>query len=352
MRIVFVNATKRWGGVKTWMLTFAESLVSKGHSVRIYGRQPEFIQAAQQRIGHGELVHFGPDLNPFAIKYFCKTFHDADVVFVNIEKGLATAGVAAKLLGIPLVQRIGLPEDIAYRLKTSLIHRWINPFFLSPCHFIERGFLKSLPYIDPARSHVVLTGKKAVSWEIQMHSPLRLVATQQLNPAKDHATLLRALAKIPQPWELHIAGTGKIEQELKSLAHDLGLDGKVIWHGFVRDIPAFLQQGDIFLLASLSEGLPNTLLEALAAGLLPIIRDVGGVREVMPDSLESWILPYTADDNTFRTAIEKALNLSETEMLTLRHEARASRDRYFDIDKQTDELIEWLEEVVKEKKRR
>ena len=48
MNIAFVNATIRWGGVKTWTLDFGESLRDKGHAVFIYGRQPEFIEAARR----------------------------------------------------------------------------------------------------------------------------------------------------------------------------------------------------------------------------------------------------------------------------------------------------------------
>ena len=114
MNIAFVNATIRWGGVKTWTLDFGESLRDKGHAVFIYGRQPEFIEAARRRVGHGERMNFGADLNPLTIRRFCRMFREnaIDVVIVNIEKDLATAGAAARLLGIPTVQRIGLPTDI------------------------------------------------------------------------------------------------------------------------------------------------------------------------------------------------------------------------------------------------
>ena len=131
MNIAFVNSTFGWGGVKTWYLQFAERLAKRGNHVFVYGRQPEFIDAARTRGGHGEQVSFGADLNPSAIRFFYNEFkkHDIDVVITNIGKDIATAGVAARLLKIPVVQRIGLPEDIPYRLKTRLLHTWISPAF-------------------------------------------------------------------------------------------------------------------------------------------------------------------------------------------------------------------------------
>ncbi|WP_418715948.1 glycosyltransferase, partial [Bilophila wadsworthia] len=173
MNIAFVNSTFGWGGVKTWYLQFAERLAKRGNHVFVYGRQPEFIDAARKRGGHGEQVSFGADLNPSAIRFFYNEFkkHDIDVVITNIGKDIATAGVAARLLKIPVVQRIGLPEDIPYRLKTRLLHTWIRPAFLCPCRFIAEGFIKSLPYIKAEDVHVVLNGKKASSVPLELHHP-------------------------------------------------------------------------------------------------------------------------------------------------------------------------------------
>lgn len=350
MNIAFVNSTRKWGGVKTWLLDSAEGLVRRGHKVRVYGRQDVFVEAARRRVGHGEQVSFGADLNPFSISFFYKRFRSEkiDIVFTNIEKDLATAGVAAKLAGLPVVQQIGLPGDIPYRLKTMLLHKWIAPRFLCSCQYIEDGFIESLPYVKKEDSHVVLTAKKASVLPLEVHPVRHLVATQQLNADKCHETLLRALAKVRLPYVLHIAGTGNLDESLKSLAVSLGMEDKVVWHGFVHDIPALLQQCDIFLLASLSEGLPNTLQEGMAAGLLPILRNVGGVKEVIPAELDEWVLPYAADDEIFREAIERALLLSDDALLKLREKARQACTDLFDIDSKTLELELWLRSLKEE----
>lgn len=351
MNIAFVNSTYKWGGVKTWLLDFAEGLKNRGHNVYIYGRQQQFVDAALQRVGHGEKCSFGPDLNPAAILRFYKHFtrNKVDVVFVNIGKDLATAGVAARLAGIPVVQQIGLPQDIPHRLKTTLLHRFIQPRFLCSCKFIQEGFLRSLPYLKPQDSHVVLTAKTVATYPIELHSPRVLVATQQLNPDKGHATLFKALARVEKPYTLHIAGTGSHEQALKELAQQLGIANNIVWHGFTNNIPGLLQQADIFLLASLSEGLPNTLQEALAAGLLPIIRNVGGVCEVISPALEPWVLPYQADDAVFAEAIQKALDLPDADLYELRAQARAACIQYCDLATKIGELEQWLEELLAKK---
>ena len=352
MNIAFVNATFGWGGVKTWYLEFAERLAGRGHHVFMYARQPEFVEAARKRVGHGEQVHFGADLNPVAIRFFHRAFreHGIEIVITNIGKDIATAGVAARLMGIPVVQRIGLPGDIPSRLKTRLLHQWIRPEFLCPCRFIADGFVKSLPYLRPGHVHVVLNGKKASTGPLELHRPRRLICTQQLQADKGHALLLRAVSRIEEPFELHFWGRGREEEPLRQLAGELGLSGRVFWHGFSMNIMEDLRGGDVFLLASYSEGLPNTLLEGMAAGLLPVSRCVGGVMEVIPDALKNWVLPFEAGEEAFAGMIRSALALPGPELLRLRELAREACRSHFDIDGQAGELEGWLQTVILRRK--
>ena len=348
MRIAFVNATRHWGGVKTWMLEFAAGLAARGHSIRVYGKQQEFVAAARSRVGHAEAFTFGPDFNPVAVGRFRRLFRaeGIEIVVLNVGKDLATAGVAARLEGLPVVQRIGLPRDIPYKLKTRLLHQWIDPHFLCPCRYIAQGFQVSLPYLRPERIKVVLNGKTPFGGPLTNADPRRLLATQQLCADKAHAVLLEALAGVTQPWRLDVAGEGDQAGKLRELSSAFGLEDRVIWHGFSPDVRGLIGQAEIFLLASLEEGLPNTLLEAMAGGLLPIVRDVGGVREVMPPELEDWIVPYQAEAGDFRAVIDRALALSDGELLRLRLLAQDTCRSRFLLEDRVIELEAWLGELI------
>lgn len=355
MHIAFVNASSRWGGVKTWMLDFAAGLVQRGHQVEIYGRQTEFVEQARIRTGHGEQVRFGADLNPAAVRYFCRAFRKAgtEVVILNVGKDLATAGVAAKWLGIPVVQRIGLPGDIPLKLKTRLLHQWVHPAFLAPCQYIADGFATSLPYLDGFTVKVVLNGKKPSEGELAVHRPRRLVVTQQLFPDKGHAALLRALALLEKDntcpaFELHVVGTGREEASLRALTTELGLDARVVWHGFSTTVEEHLAESDIFVLGSTSEGLPNTLLEALAAGLVPVCRDVGGVREVLPKAFWRWMQPFGAGPENFAAALREVLDLPDQELLRLRVDARTSCADQLSLSARVAELEDWLISIIRQ----
>ncbi len=351
LHIAFVNATSKWGGVKTWMIHFASELAARGHCIRVYGRQQAFVNVAQQRVGHGEQMTFGADCNPLTVFQFIQRFRKdkIDLVVVNVGKDLSTAGIAARCLGLPVVQRIGLPNDIPLRLKTRALHAWIQPYFLAPCQFIAQGFATSLPYLDVDKITVVLNAKKATTHKLETHRPRKLLMTQQLNPDKEHTTVLQALAKLSQdvtPWHLDVVGTGNNETALKQLCTTLGLDAHVTWHGFQTDLTPLLQEADIFLLASSAEGLPNTLLEALAYGLLCISRDVGGVCEVFPEHLQPWLLPFSADSITFCDALERVLQLSDNELLQYRLQTQHAATTTLNLERRVEELETWFKHVI------
>ncbi len=351
MRIAFISSTKRWGGVKTWYLQVAEGLEKLGHSALIYARQEVFVKEAQKRISHAALTDFGFDFSPLAIARFYDEFRRqaVDLVIINVGRELSTAAVAARMLGIPVIQRIGLPGDIANKFKYRALHRLVNPFFFCPCQYIARGFLRNLPHVDPARCKVILTGKE-LGPEPQGCSPVRkLVISSQLSPEKGHDVLLRALAPLAAkglPFELHVLGTGRIEPQLRQLAHDLGLDERVVWHGFVTDVQAHVAAYDIFVLPSLVEGLPNTLLEAMAAGLLPLTRLVGGVDEALTAPLMPWALPYEADEAQWQERLEQALQLDDKALLALKREAQTACREKFLLGHQVKAIEAYLEQEI------
>lgn len=320
MNIAFVTSTRTWAGVKTWYLSVAESLQAFGNNVFLYARHEAFLEEAAKRLAYVQHVDFGADLSPFTIRYFYKEFqqHKIDIVMVNVGKELSTAAVAAKLLGIPVIQRIGLPGDIKLKIKSQLLHAFIKPFFFCPCDFIAQGFQATLPYVKPSDCVVIHTGKTLGPVPTVCHRPRKLLLSSRLAPEKGQADILRALANVSTPWELQIAGTGTEEGTLRALAETLGISAHIIWHGFVTDVQSLMRDCDIFLLPSYMEGLPNTLSEALAEGALPIIRNVGGVLELIPPALLPWVLPFEAKPEDFNRLIEQALALSDEELLNWR----------------------------------
>lgn len=324
MNICFVNSTNKWGGVKSWTLDVAHGLADRGHGILIAGRPGPFIDKAREMGLDALGLSFGPDFNPMRILGFIKLFkaRKTDLVVVNVGKDMRIAGIAAKMLGIPVVHRVGLAGDMRNTYKVRLLHKWIRPRILVPCEQIKRGLLQELPYLKPEEITVILTGKEpAPSPPATVHSPLRFISTSQLNADKGHKDVLEALAELKKQgyaFEYHIVGTGRIEAELKSLTTSLDLDDRVTWHGFQKDVRSFLRKADVFLLPSHREGLPNTLLEAMAEGLVCMARDVGGIKELWPESEARLLIPKDSTHHVFANELAKILALKHAQHLELK----------------------------------
>jgi len=131
----------------------------------------------------------------------------------------------------------------------------------------------------------------------------------RLDPVKDHATLIRAFALLaPRLAEAHlvIAGDGPGRAELESLATGLGLRERIHFAGMLPSRPNPHHWFDVSALASLSEGFPNSVVEAMAAARPVVATDVGGIRDALTDG-ETGLLVPAADPAAFAGALERLL---------------------------------------------
>jgi glycosyltransferase involved in cell wall biosynthesis len=109
------------------------------------------------------------------------------------------------------------------------------------------------------------------------------IMVARLKPPKDPATLLRAVALASvavQDLHLWIVGDGVQMPELSGLVSQLGIAGRVEFLGQRDDVGTYLAAADVFVLSSLSEGVPVSLLEAMAASLPFIVTNAGGMPEI------------------------------------------------------------------------
>jgi glycosyltransferase involved in cell wall biosynthesis len=125
--------------------------------------------------------------------------------------------------------------------------------------------------------------RAAVRRELGLSDEFLWFAAGRLEAVKDYRTLLSALAQMPGPPRLVIAGSGPLEGELRRLTSELGLESRVRFLGFEPNVRRWMQVADGFVLSSRWEGLPMGLLEAGACALPAVATDVPGTREVIVD---------------------------------------------------------------------
>jgi glycosyltransferase involved in cell wall biosynthesis len=110
----------------------------------------------------------------------------------------------------------------------------------------------------------------------------------RLVPAKDHVTLIRAFALVSSVMpdaELHILGDGPCRSVISQTAESLGVANQVFLQGVSHDVAGFLSTLDLFVLSSIDEGLPISLMEAMAAGLPVVSTRLPGLTELAPESV-------------------------------------------------------------------
>lgn len=118
-----------------------------------------------------------------------------------------------------------------------------------------------------------------------------------LEARKDYGTLLEALAGLHARglrFRVALVGDGRERPALEQQARVLGLAGCVHFLGERPDVERLLPEFDVFVLSSREEGIPNALLEAMAAGRAAVATAVGGTPEILEDGETGWLVPPRA----------------------------------------------------------
>jgi len=175
---------------------------------------------------------------------------------------------------------------------------------------------------------------------------LVLVCVARLSPMKGIDILLDALARLMKSghsFKCIIVGDGPLKTEIMDRITSSDLSRNVILEGFQSDVRPYLQAADIFTLASHREGLPFSILEAMACGLPCVVTDVGGNAEAVESGQEGLIVnPGSAEEMS--DAI--AFLLTRPDVRTKMSKSAGEKARkHFDIDFQMREykrtLMNW-----------
>ncbi len=143
---------------------------------------------------------------------------------------------------------------------------------------------------------------------------LLILQVARLDALKDHATAIRTLARVVRrraDAKLVLVGEGPEESTIRGLARREGVEDNVRLLGLRTDVARLVPAADLFLLTSVSEGIPVTLIEAMAAGIPVVSTRVGGVGEVVADGSTGLLAPSGDDcalaEHVLRLAGDPAL---------------------------------------------
>ena len=137
---------------------------------------------------------------------------------------------------------------------------------------------------------------------------LQLAIVGSVDGSKGQDTALESLSK-PQwkarQWILNIYGEGYGQAYLRKLAEFYGISNRIVFHGHVTNVEKIWETNHIILIPSAGEGLPISLVEAMACGRPAVVTDVGGNVELITD-VENGFVAHSPTAEAFLTALENA----------------------------------------------
>jgi glycosyltransferase involved in cell wall biosynthesis len=263
-----------------------------------------------------------------------------DILHASSSKAGVLGRVAALLARVPI--RIFTAHGWAFTAHAglaSLLYRWadrlVRPLTSVTVCVAEQQRAAGIAArtCDPERTVVIPNGVDvagAPRARLDGRPPV-VVAVGRLKPPKDALTLVRALVRLPRgSYEARIVGDGpdrpRVEEEIRSL----GLTEHVRLAGDRRDVPAQLAAADVFVLSSASEGMPVSVLEAMAAGLPVVASRVGGVPELVAEG-ESGLLVDPGEPDELAAALLRLVQDPELRR-RLGAAGRARAEQRFDVD--------------------
>lgn len=314
LRIALVAGTLRIGGTETQLVKLASGLRARGHEVHVIallegGPLAEPLRAAGV---HLRAFAFGAQRRrrPAGrrparvllqeVRELYRVWRHLRAVRPDV---CHTFLYTCNTLVLPLARLAGVPVRAAGRrgaeaCLTGLRHRAVEAIgrraaSVHLCNSLARAAeVVRTEGVSGSRVLVIPNGVGIPAVVADpAREPARGVVVAQLRPGKGHADLLTALASLDRPPSVCLVGDGPHRRTIEELADRLGLGGVVRLAGQRPDAREVLPAYQFAILPSHSEGLPNAVLEAMAAGLPVIATAVGGVPDVVVDGVTGILVP-------------------------------------------------------------
>ena len=347
-------------------LSFFENLIT-GFDVQVFSQMICFLSGDRKQssldkwgypiiylgISKKKLKKFRPSA-VFKIVEIIKK-HDVDIIHCQRHKPSIYGTLAAWLAG----KKVKVLTTVHGRNRTRTLSRKIINYVLfnrisriiSVSDAVRDDILKTNWSLSPNKVATVYNGidtdkfSDSTSTRQEVRTQLGLAIKDafvfgtvgRLTKVKGQKVLLQAFAKVirkyPNSW-LVITGKGSLEAELRRLAMELNINKRVVFLGFRMDIPDILRAYDAFILPSFSEGLPLSLLEAMATGIPVISSRVGGVPEIL-DGFDQKIMVTPSSVKELSVAMTWLAGLDKIERIELGKSLRSRVESYFTKEKMT-----------------
>lgn len=306
MKILALFSSPVFGGPERYAISLHQKLQLRGHDVIVAcssNLRPYFQK-------HGIRVYslnFGPKLSkrnvfqlifmPIFAGYLVGLFlylrkkENINLIFSTYKKEQLIGTIAANIVGLPIVWREAgpLPSPIPDHPFWQKAYAWGAE---KATHIIGtcQKAVDSMVSVGVSTNKItrVYTGVDLQEFQptpkTLRFKPSNIGIVARLSGLKGHDILLRAMRIVlsHEPLtHLFVIGDGSDRSNLEKLTENIGLTKNVEFSGFVENVIPYLDKIDIFVLPSQGEGLPISIIEAMAKGLPVVASCVGGIPELV-----------------------------------------------------------------------
>jgi glycosyltransferase involved in cell wall biosynthesis len=309
-RVLYLLETGGPGGAERMLLDLAENLGSGWRAV-VGVMKPGWLQSNATSAGLSCVMLGGGDLGDLGVLHrlvAAVETHEIAVIHAHEFYMSMIGTLVSAMTGIPLVVtlhgRNHYPDKRRRRLACRVMATRASAL-VTVSEDLRRFFCRTSG-TALARVRVIYNGI-AVSNRLAANSrrgelldsigiprEAKIVgAVGNLYPVKGHLNLIRSARTIVRTHpttHLVILGRGSQHDPISALAEAMGIRDRIHLLGYRDDVKEWLSAMDVFAMPSLSEGLPLSLLEAMAAGVPPVVTQVGGMPEVIHDGETGFIV--------------------------------------------------------------
>lgn len=293
------------GGAERMAADLALGLQSRGHTVSVVCLRRSGPVADCLRDSNIDVVTLEKDegLSLSALRRLSAYLQDKQVDVVHTHNPLTHhyGALAGRRTGVSVVvNTFHGPSNLTGFGRTQAI-------FEASCLFSDRvvaccqavdAHLRKITFVAKRQLAVIPNGISLDKFtKIPARTPNGKIVfgtVGRLVPVKDHITLLEAFAEVcsqESSVQLELLGDGPLYGALRERADALGIASRVVLHRASVAPDQFLARLDLFVLCSRSEGLPLSLLEAMAAGLPVVATSVGAIPELVQGAQCGWLCP-------------------------------------------------------------
>ena len=360
MKIVcYINKISH-GGAERVMSVLANHLVSRGHEVILvvdYNTDNQY--KLDSRIDLISLEgRFVKGKSAGGVRSFISRIRkirhiiketEADIIIsfireVNFRALLATVFTRTKNLISVRIDPKRAYKNRAIELLAKILYSTSDG-----CVFQTPEAQSFYPYIIRRKSKVLYNPVSKSFFDVTRDCFEKTIVTcGRLVSQKNHSVLINAFSKLDKAFDefkLLIYGEGELKEELECQIKKLGIEGKVKLMGRCDDIPNAIKNASLFVLSSDFEGLPNSLMEAMALGLPCVSTDCGGggARFLIED-MKNGLLVKCNDTDEMKNALEKCLKDKDFANRISLNARKTAGD--FSVEKIIDKWENYIKEII------